>query len=131
MTDGKILATFTAPGPSPMGLAFDGEAMWVSDRKDRKIFRVDPKDGHVLFSIAFDGDLGGCGWDGKCVWQADQGSRTISQIDCETGEITKAIRADHALGELAGVWCEGDAIWYALSKLGQVRKVKAVLEAAE
>ena len=81
MTDGTILSHFPAPGPAPLGLAWDGECLWVSDRKERKIFRADPKDGHVLFSIAFDGELGGCGWDGKFVWQADQHSRTISQID--------------------------------------------------
>ena len=125
MTDGTILSHFPAPGPAPLGLAWDGECLWVSDRKERKIFRADPKDGHVLFSIAFDGELGGCGWDGKAVWQADQASRTISQIDPETGDIAKAIRVEHPSGELTGVFCEGDSLWYALGRMGQLRKVKA------
>jgi streptogramin lyase len=123
MTDGTILSHFPAPGVAPLGLAWDGECLWVSDRKERKIFRADPKDGHVLFSIAFDGDLGGCGWDGKFVWQADQASRTISQIDPETGEITKALKVDHASGELGGVFCQQGSLWYALTRLGQLRKV--------
>ncbi len=124
MADGTIIAQFPAPGPAPVGLAFDGEGLWISDRKDRKIFRVDPNGGHVLFSIAFDGELSGCGWDGKHVWQADQTSRTISQIDPETGEIVKALKVEHPTGDVAGVSCEGDAIWYSLSRLGQLRKVK-------
>ena len=124
MTDGTILSHFPAPGAAPLGLAWDGECLWVSDRKERKIFRVDPKDGHVLFSIAFDGDLGGCGWDGKFVWQADQHSRTISQIDPENGDIAKSIHVEHPSGELTGVFCEGESLWYALSRLGQLRKVK-------
>lgn len=124
MTDGTILTHFPAPGQAPFGLAWDGEYLWISDRKEKKIFRADPKDGHVLFSIAFDGDLGGCGWDGKHVWQAEQQSRTISEIDPETGEIAKAIRIEQGNGELAGVFCENGFIWYALARLGQLRKVK-------
>ena len=38
MTDGTILSHFPAPGPAPLGLAWDGECLWVSDRKEREFF---------------------------------------------------------------------------------------------
>ncbi len=124
MADGTIQAQFPAPGPAPVGLAFDGEHLWVSDRKDRKVSRVDPHDGYILFRIALDGELACCGWDGKHRWQADQTSRTISQIDPETGEIAKALKVEHPTGDVCGVCCEGEFVWYSLARLGQLRKVK-------
>lgn len=124
MTDGTILAQIPSPGPAPYGIAHDGDALWVSDPQEKKIFRVDPNGGNILFSIAFDGDLAGTGWDGKCVWQGDRTSRTISQIDPETGEITKALKVEHPVGEIGGVCCEGEHLWYGLARLGQLRKVK-------
>ena len=128
--DGTVLMTIKAPGEQPFGLTYDGESLWVSDRKDRKIYRINPESGQVLFSIAFDGDLTGTAWDGKHVWQADQGSRTISCINPETGAIELAIKVDMPNGDVTGLYYEADGekgpgLWYALSRLGQARKVKA------
>ena len=123
-SDGKILHTLKSPGPAPYGLAHDGEKLWVSDREDRKIYRVDPESGQILFGIAFDGELTGTAWDGSHVWQADQISRTISRINPESGEIALAIKVDMPTGDVTGLSCEEDGLWYGLSRLGQARKVK-------
>lgn len=98
--------------------------MWVSDAADRKVLRVDPKDGHVLFSLAFEGELGGVAWDGKHVWQAERSSRTLSQVDSETGEIHKAIRVEHPMGDLSGLCHDGESLWVALTGMGQIRRMK-------
>ena len=129
-TDGKVLVTLQGPAAEPFGLAWDGEHLWVSDRKERKIHRIDSKTGQVLFSIAFDGELTGTAWDGSHVWQADQTSRTISRIDTETGSIDLAIKVDLMGGDITGLSCDVDAegavgLWYGLARLGQIRKVKA------
>lgn len=122
--DGNVMATVKSPGPSPMGLTWDGENLWVADKDERKIFKIDPADGRHLFSIAFDGELAGTAWDGAHVWQADRTSRTISRIDPETGNIDLSIPVDLANGDVAGLFHEDGGVWYALSRLGQARKVR-------
>lgn len=123
-TDGTILKSIPSPGPNPQGLAYDGENLWVADRDDRKIFKVDPKTGNVLFSISFDGELAGTAWDGKHIWQADRTSRTISRIDPETGSIDVSLPIETTAGDVSGLFYEGGGIWYGLSRLGQARKVR-------
>jgi len=127
--DGTVLTTIESPGPQPYGLAWDGTNLWVSDRTDRKIHQVGPDDGRVLFSIAFDGDLTGTAWDGGHVWQADQNSRTISRIDPGTGAIVLALKVEMPNGDVTGLaydedGANGGGLWYALSRLGQIRRVK-------
>ncbi len=122
--DGKSSISFAFPGSSCSGIAWDGENVWLSDAAEKKVFRIDPKDGHVLFSLAFEGELGGVAWDGKHVWQAERSSRTVSQVDADSGEILKAIRVEHPMGELAGLCQEGDSLWVALSGVGQIRRMK-------
>ena len=130
LTDGTVLSTIKAPGEQPYGLTFDGECLWSSDRKDRKIYRINPESGKVLFSIAFDGDLTGTAWDGSHVWQSDQTSKTVSRINPETGSIEMAIKVDMPNGDLTGLChvAEEDqpsGLWIGLSRVGQARKVKA------
>ena len=122
--DGEILTTLKSPGSSPQGLSWDGENLWVSDKEERKIFKVDPENGNQLFSIAFDGDLAGTAWDGSHVWQADRTSRTVSRIDPETGNIELSIPVDLSNGDVSGLFHDDGGIWYGLSRLGQARKVK-------
>lgn len=122
--DGTILTSVKSPGANPQGLAHDGENLWVADRADRKIYKLNPVTGQVLFSIAFDGELAGTAWDGGHVWQADRTSRTISRIDPETGAIDRHLPIDITTGDVAGLYYQENALWYALSRLGQIRKVK-------
>jgi glutamine cyclotransferase len=123
-TDGTILTSIKSPGPNPQGLTYDGEHLWVSDRTDRKIFKVVPATGQVIFSIAFDGELAGTAWDGSHVWQADRTSRTISRIDPETGTIALSLGIDLPSGDVTGLHYETGGVWYGLSRLGQARKVR-------
>ena len=122
--DGTILTTLKSPGKMPYGLAFDGTHLWVSDREERKITKMDPASGQQLFAINFDGELTGTAWDGSHIWQADQTSRTISRINPETGEIALAIKVDMPTGDVTGLSFEDGGLWYGLSRLGQARKVK-------
>jgi glutamine cyclotransferase len=124
VTDGQILATLKSPGPNPQGLCHDGEHLWIADRTERKIFKVLPASGQVVFSISFDGELAGTAWDGSHIWQADRTSRTISRIDPETGMIALSLHIDLTAGDVTGLHYEGGGIWYGLSRLGQARKVR-------
>ena len=41
----------TAPSAYATGLAFDGEALWMADRRDGKLYRLSPTDGKVLATL--------------------------------------------------------------------------------
>lgn len=95
--DGSVIATI--PGPStkptyqsnpgvgdfnarPFGIAWDGQALWVSDQSELMIYRVNPVDGSILSSFPSPGpDPKGLTWDGEFLWHADQSTQTIYKID--------------------------------------------------
>ncbi len=67
----RVVETREAPGPAPMGLAFDGTDLWVSDFETNRIYRLDA-DGEVAAEIPSPGfgpvDLA---FDGTNLWCAD------------------------------------------------------------
>ena len=65
---GKVLKKFTAPGPQPWGMTFDGKKLWINDFARRRIYAVDPRNGKVLSHFTAPDPAGGCkglAWDGK------------------------------------------------------------------
>ncbi|MDW8141786.1 MAG: PKD domain-containing protein, partial [Candidatus Bipolaricaulota bacterium] len=61
-----------APGPSPVGLAWDGKTLWVADALDLKLYRIDPQTGAVLASLPSPTEIpDGLAWDGKTLWLVD------------------------------------------------------------
>ncbi len=95
--DGTIISTI--PGPStkpsyasdpgtgsynakPFGIAWDGQALWVSEQSDLMIYRVNPLDGSLLNAFASPGsDPKGLTWDGEFLWHADQATQTIYKLE--------------------------------------------------
>lgn len=61
----KEVRRFPAPGPEPLGLAYDAATLWISSREGHRLFAVDPQSWTVRrefptpgapFGIAIDGD---------------------------------------------------------------------------
>ncbi len=93
--DGTIVDTI--PGPSslpaydvnpavtnarPFGIAWDGQALWVTDQQDLMVYRVDPTDGSILNQfIAPGSDPKGLAWDGELLWHVDQANQTVYQVE--------------------------------------------------
>lgn len=44
----KVVNEWPTPGPSPRGIAFDGQTLWIGDAAHEAIYRVQPGDGSVL-----------------------------------------------------------------------------------
>ncbi len=66
----------------PYGLTWDGEALWVADRNERRIYRVSPIDGSILDHFPSPGTRPhGLGWDGDTLWHVDPTTGLIYQID--------------------------------------------------
>jgi PKD repeat protein len=82
-----------APGQSPLGIAYDGSALWVVDSTDLetyKLYRVDPQSGSVLKS--FDAPTiapDALAWDGSRLWLVDGAESKLLQIDPSNGKVLK------------------------------------------
>lgn len=94
--DGVVLSSI--PGPSqlpsfednpsvtnakPWGITWDGAALWVSERADQRIYRIDPVDGAILNFIENPTTLSdplGLSWDGEFLWAINRDSGSSASI---------------------------------------------------
>ena len=66
----------------PFGIAWDGQALWVSEQSDSMIYRINPLDGSILnFFPAPGADPKGLTWDGEFLWHVDQAAQTIYKLE--------------------------------------------------
>jgi len=69
---GKVIKSFNSPGQYITGMTFDGENLWVSDRKADKIYCIDTENGDIIRSISSPAYWPvGLTYDGKYLWSAD------------------------------------------------------------
>jgi len=125
--DGSVIATI--PGPSalpacgsqsydniqfcarPFGIAWDGYALWVTEREEKRIYRINPANGDVITYIenaSFLNDPLGLAWDGEFLWATNRDNDTSSSIHkIESGVIPFGI-----LGcvEKNGIGVNGDVL---------------------
>lgn len=112
---GDVIAELPTPGCCPMGLAFDGKALWVADRKLNLIHRVDPLSGKVLAQLPTPGIRPtGMTWDGRHLWIADRDNLEIFRLDPKNGIVDKVfklpVRAPRGLA-----W-DGECLYLASAK---------------
>jgi len=116
-TPGEILLQFAAPGPSPAGLAFDGQHLWVGDNSTDKIYKLDPTNGKVLATLsAPGGEVRGLTFDGQNLWTLDNISRRLCQVDRAKGAILSHVTAPTLqtrgqTHELNGLTWDGEYLW--------------------
>jgi DNA-binding beta-propeller fold protein YncE len=89
---GDILHSIPVPATCPTGLAWDGNFLWVADRKTDTLYQVDPADGSVIKSIPSPAFWPmGLTWDGMYLWNADIGEEVLYKIDPESGQVVFSI----------------------------------------
>lgn len=114
---GEIVSQFPAPGPSPRGLAWDGEYLWVGDDSTVTIYKVDPVNGRVVSSFKATGtELRGLAWDGEDLWQADNAAMKLNRVDSVSGSVLSVIgapllRTEGSRAELGGLAWYGSLLW--------------------
>jgi DNA-binding beta-propeller fold protein YncE len=112
----SVLGFLEAPGKSkyPMGVAWDGEAIWNVDTWDKLIYRLDPDTGEVLRSIPSPAN-GSCGmtWDGACLWLTDAATNgLIYHLDPQTGEVLRSFDGPGGIGhQTTGIAWDGVNLW--------------------
>lgn len=95
-----------ATGDHPYGVAYDGTSVWVGNRYDDTVSRIDPLSGTKTNFAAGD-DPRGIAYDGSNIWVANYGSNTVSRISPATGAKT-----DFTVGNNPeGVVWDGANIW--------------------
>lgn len=100
---GEVVRSFAIPGNFPTGLAFDGNLIWLADRKAQSIFAIDQQSGKVAAEIPSPAYWPtGLAWDGEALWCADvKGGLPLSEnysgliyrISPVNGDVLKVINA--------------------------------------
>ncbi len=116
---GEEIQSFATPGAFPTGLAFDGEYLWLADRKTDLIYKINPADGTVAGTLESPGYWPtGLAWDGKYLWNADlKGGKDVEEdydgviykIDPESGIVLKTLKAPS--GSPMGLTYDGTYLW--------------------
>ncbi|MFC1731181.1 transglutaminase domain-containing protein [candidate division KSB1 bacterium] len=116
---GEIIKSFSTPGGFPTGLTWDGKYLWLADRKDYKIYCIDPSDGQVVRFIESPAYWPmGLAWDGKALWNIDiKGGLPLTEnydgkvyrIDPMDGTILRTIQAPSK--NPRGLTWDGKYLW--------------------
>jgi len=116
---GDVLKQFPTPGSCPTGLTFDGEHLWVADRKSDSLYQIELSGGKVVKRFPTPGFFPtGVAWDGKHLWMTDQDFRNTStevhtgkiyMICPKTGITLKMIEAPSA--DPQGLTWDGEFLW--------------------
>jgi sugar lactone lactonase YvrE len=116
---GEIIQSFDLPCKYPTGLAYDGENLWVSDRKSDLLYCLDPNSGQVIKTIQSPGYWPvALAWDGQYLWNTDlKGGTDISedyngivyQVDPESGTVLKTLVSPSS--SPVGLTFDGHYLW--------------------
>jgi len=116
---GQVVESYDTPGSFPTGLTFDGQHIWLADRKTKKIYCIDPNNGKVIRSIQAPAYWPmGLAWDGEYLWNADvKGGLPLSEnyngkiykISRKDGTILKTVNAPSEMPR--GLTWDGKYLW--------------------
>lgn len=105
------------------GLAFDGNALWITPDGRPLIHRVDPDSGRITRTFPFvTGETGGSAWDGRTLWQLAYRERAIYRVDVQTGRSERAF-ASPGEGMCSGMTFDGRFLWVANFDSGRLFQI--------
>lgn len=112
-SDYKIVKSHDLVACEPEGLAWDGQYLWVGDRNDGEIHKVDPADGWRVKSFDAPGVLNeviaGLAWDGQYLWDADWQFENIYKIDPSDGSVVKSLNPPDSIP--GGLAWDSEYLW--------------------
>ena len=77
----RVEEVYPTPGHRPMSLAFDGRWLWLTDRDNGRIDRIDPETGALTRSVGAPGfSPVGLAWDGRAMWLTDAGTGRLTRL---------------------------------------------------
>jgi outer membrane protein assembly factor BamB len=76
-----VVAAYPTPGHRPLALAHDGRWLWLTDRDQARIHRIDPETGDPTRTVAAPGfSPVGLAWDGRALWLTDSGTGRLTRL---------------------------------------------------
>jgi transglutaminase-like putative cysteine protease/sugar lactone lactonase YvrE len=112
------------PHGCPTGLAWDGEKLWVADRRTDRIYALDPAGGEVLANMEAPGFWPiGLAHDGEQLWVADRESATGFRFDVNKGLVTRTLPLD--LSRPEGLAWDGTHLWCVDGRKDRIVKLDA------
>ncbi|MDY0108640.1 MAG: hypothetical protein RBT60_01720 [Candidatus Krumholzibacteria bacterium] len=90
----EVVEAFPTPGHRPMALVFDGRWLWLTDRDQARIHRIEPQDGQLTRSVAAPGfSPAGLAWDGRAFWVTDAGTGRLTRLRGQRLELRDEVSA--------------------------------------
>jgi YVTN family beta-propeller protein len=109
-------------GDSPVWIAPDATGMWVVNREDDTLMRIDPLRDRVSGRVIRVGDEPTwVGWGHSALWVTNTGDDTLSRVDPRKRKVVKTIKVgDHP----TGMAISGDSAWVANFEDDNVQRVE-------
>jgi streptogramin lyase len=86
---------YPTPGHRPMDLAYDGRWLWITDRDNGRIDRIDPETGRLTRSVGAPGfSPTGLAWDGRAMWLAEAGTGRLTRMQGGRLQRQRTVDAD-------------------------------------
>jgi hypothetical protein len=107
---GRLLGTQEIADGSPYGVAADGAAVWVTDARTDRVWRVDPNSGRITATTHVAKNPTGVAMVGGTVWVASPIAGVVTRLDATTGADRGTIPVDGANSVVANpsaVWVGG------------------------
>ena len=79
-----------------MSLLATSDAIWVANKDDGTVSRIDPASDHVDATVQVGGQPWGLAFDGSSVWVGNYAAGRISRIDPATNRVTARVRVGQA-----------------------------------
>jgi sugar lactone lactonase YvrE len=119
---GDVVRQFPTPGRCPTGLTFDGESLWLADRRSDLLYRIDPNDGHVIESLTAPGyQVEGLTTEGGFLWVLDAEQKTAFKLNPKTGIAEHSITVHCSSPQ--GLAFDGEHLWVADTKQDRLHQI--------
>lgn len=117
-------------GTGPVGVAFDGAHIWVSNYADNSIKKINTTTDEVVTSVSMGEGARprGIAFDGAHIWVANSGNNSVTGIDTLTDEIVARIPV--GIGPVA-IAFDGRHIWVANSESARMSKIDTTTDRVE
>lgn len=93
------------------GVAVTRRAVWVTNKSDQSIVRIDPATNRIVTTIDVGVEANAVAAAGGAVWVTNTDNGVVTRIDESANEITDTIDAAPGAGGLRGVAATRSAVW--------------------
>ncbi len=121
-TPGDIAGQTKLSITHPTGITWNGNSMWVADRKTDTFNEIDMISGKVKRSIDSPGYFpSGLAWNRNLLWSTDPSAGKIFATDVKTGQTVRTL--DSPTPSPTGIAWDGNDLWICDNKIDKILKI--------